>query len=412
MKKIAAVILLFFFVYPIFFKGIPVSTRIAFSILGLVFFYIDFIHKRTSLFLGYIPVLLVLLLIFLLSSLSVLINGTGDFEFIKYPVSIIAILVGANALIRIFSIMNIRCSFEFIAKLFVGVVFIQSIIALLMYAFPNFYDLMMSIQQLSIDEVVKMDSLAEIRVIGFGSQYFGAGIINGLALIILAYLIRIGEFDCAILKSAVVFLTIFIVGIGMARTTFIGFGLAAILLYPGDSMLKLKINYLKRSVLFFSSIIILIILGVISTFVFFPRLVSSSMPLINFALEMFLNYFNSGQLSTVSTSHLETMYIFPSRIDTYFIGDGLYTNADGLYYMGTDVGYLRLLFYFGVVGIILYIFLQYLLLRQSTQTIRHGRILFIFIFIYILILNLKGFADLASVTSLFFIVNLRHKHSY
>ncbi|WP_454009913.1 hypothetical protein [Aeromonas sp. Marseille-Q7275] len=100
----------------------------------------------------YLPVLSLLFLIFSLSFLSILINGTSDFEFIKYPAFIIAILF--SALIRIFEIMDIPCDFNYIAKLFIGVVFIQSVAVLLMFIIPM-QELMTSIQVISIDEAGK-----------------------------------------------------------------------------------------------------------------------------------------------------------------------------------------------------------------------------------------------------------------
>lgn len=406
MRKCLALFMLFFYIYPILFVGIPVSTRLLYSFFAIVLILYGFVCKSSSLANEYLPVLSLLLLIFSLSFLSILINGTSDFEFIKYPVSIIAILFSAYALIRIFYIMDIPCDFNYIAKLFIGVVFIQSVVALLMFIIPSFYEFMTSIQVISIDEAGKMSSLSEMRIIGFGSQYFGAGITNGLALIILAYLIRVGEYDSTMLKASAMFLFIFAVGIGMARTTFIGFGIALLLLLPCSGLLKFNLALLKRNVMLLLSVSAIMLLAVIFVYVLFPKIIVSIAPLFNFALEMFLNYFESGSLTTESTSQLATMYIFPTNIYTYLIGDGLYTAEDGLYYMGTDVGYLRILFYFGVFGVMLFLSLQYSLLSVSMRRIKDGNVLFAFLLLYLIILNFKGFADLAPVLALFFTVSI------
>ncbi|HDO1382726.1 TPA: hypothetical protein P2R06_000970 [Aeromonas veronii] len=402
MRRCLALIMLFFYIYPILFIGMPVSTRLLYSFFAIIFVLYGVACKKSSLAREYLLILSVLFSIFSLSCLSIFINGTSDFEFIKYPISIIAILFSAYALIRIFGMMDVSYDFNSIAKLFVSVVFIQSVIAVLMFIIPSFYDLMTSIQVISIDEVEKMSSLSEMRIIGFGSQYFGAGIINGLALIILAYLIRIGEYDSTILKASILFLLIFAVGIGMARTTFIGFGIAILLLLPFSGLSKLNLTLVKRNIMLLLSVSVLILLAFMSVYVFFPTVISSVTPLFNFALEMFLNYFESGSLTTESTSQLATMYVWPENMYTYFIGDGLYSADNGLYYMDTDVGYLRLLFYFGVLGIILFLSLQYSLLSFSVQKIKGGNLLFFCIFIYLIALNFKGFADLASILALFF----------
>lgn len=413
MKRCLALAMLFFYIYPILFVGIPVSTRLLYSFIAIILVLYGICCKSSVLAKEYLPVLSILFFIFSLSCLSIFINGTSDFEFIKYPVSIIAILFSAYALVRIFEMMDIPCNFNYIAKLFVSVVFTQCVVAVLMFVIPSFYELMTSMQVISIDEAEKMSSLSEMRIIGFGSQYFGAGITNGLALIILAYLIRVGEYDSTMLKASAMFLFIFAVGIGMARTTFIGFGIALLLLLPCSGLLKFNLALFKRNVMLLLSVSALMSLAFISVYILFPKTIASLTPLFNFALEMFLNYFESGSLTTESTSQLATMYIFPTNIYTYFIGDGLYTVDSGLYYMGTDVGYLRLLFYFGVFGILSFITLQVLMLLTSTQGVPHGNTLFIVILLYILILNFKGFADLASVLALFFTVCVfDKKYSY
>ena len=56
------------------------------------------------------------------------------------------------------------------------------------------------------------------------------------------------------------------------------------------------------------------------------------------------------------------MYVFPDNLKTWLIGDGYFGTPDddpnylgasmSGYYMGTDVGYLRFIFYFGIFGLL------------------------------------------------------------
>ena len=59
---------------------------------------------------------------------------------------------------------------------------------------------------------------------------------------------------------------------------------------------------------------------------------------------------------------LQNMYVFPEAIKTWLIGDGYFSPPQDTdpyftgkirlgYYMGTDVGYLRFIFYFGLIGL-------------------------------------------------------------
>jgi len=85
--------------------------------------------------------------------------------------------------------------------------------------------------------------------------------------------------------------------------------------------------------------------------------------LFRFAFEGFFNLVEEGTWETNSTAKLQTMVVFPETMHTWIIGDGYFNNArsdinyvgdstDQGFYMGTDVGYLRFIFYFGIIGLI------------------------------------------------------------
>ena len=85
-----------------------------------------------------------------------------------------------------------------------------------------------------------------------------------------------------------------------------------------------------------------------------------------FAFEGFFNYSETGTWRTSSTDILKTMYIFPENIKTWFIGDGYFADPSvfdpyfigksySAFYMGIDVGYLRFIYYFGLLGLIAFI---------------------------------------------------------
>lgn len=70
------------------------------------------------------------------------------------------------------------------------------------------------------------------------------------------------------------------------------------------------------------------------------------------AFEVITGFEPGTGLHTESTDDLATMIVLPHSIETWAIGDGYYSNpasADANY-MGTDIGYLRMLFYVGAIG--------------------------------------------------------------
>ena len=78
----------------------------------------------------------------------------------------------------------------------------------------------------------------------------------------------------------------------------------------------------------------------------------------------FFSLAEEGHWRTGSNDALMSMYVFPDNPETWLIGDGYFivpgsdpnymgTATEG-YYMGTDVGYLRFIFFFGLLGLAIY----------------------------------------------------------
>lgn len=63
--------------------------------------------------------------------------------------------------------------------------------------------------------------------------------------------------------------------------------------------------------------------------------------------------FDDKKITDYSVTHmLKDMYYMPDPY-TFYFGDGKYTNANGTYYGHTDVGFMRLILYGGIFGLIL-----------------------------------------------------------
>ena len=86
-----------------------------------------------------------------------------------------------------------------------------------------------------------------------------------------------------------------------------------------------------------------------------------------FAFEGFFSLVEKGHWEVHSNEILMNMYVFPDNMKTWVIGDGYIENpirtdpyytgeVIGGYYMGTDVGYLRFIFYFGFFGLLTFIY--------------------------------------------------------
>lgn len=108
--------------------------------------------------------------------------------------------------------------------------------------------------------------------------------------------------------------------------------------------------------------------------------------LITFAFQPVFSLFAKGTFEISSLSKMFDMY-FAIPFKTLLVGDGMYTALEGGYYMNTDVGYMRVILYMGVVGFVLMLLLQISLMRinQGKEILLKWMTL-----LCLLVLNLKG----------------------
>ncbi len=277
-----------------------------------------------------------------------------------------------------------------------------------MFSIPALREFLNSIQIYNEHEIKVLQETQNFRLNGFGSRFFGAGIINGFALILITSLIKFHKKETKVLILSFAYLFIFVFGMMMARTTIIGAFLSFVLLLIPQNLISitqikkhLKFSYYITSIPICISVIIIII---------FPGIQQYITNIFKFGFEMFINYFSSNSFESESTNKMLEMYIWPSSLKTYIIGDGLFTDLiTKKYYMNTDIGYLRLIYYFGVIGMMSYFTFQLVLINSIYKLNRGYKYTFIIIFIYLIILNFKGFTDCFYICILFLISNSSFK---
>lgn len=158
------------------------------------------------------------------------------------------------------------------------------------------------------------------------------------------------------------FLIITVIGNMIARTTLTGslLGLAVILIcfilkpsIPGET---------RKAASLFSWLSILAV-GVTLCITLYNT-DPAARKLFRFGFEGFFSLAEKGHWETSSTNKLiQTMIVYPETLHTWIIGDGYFMNSrydinylgdatDKGFYMGSDVGYLRFIFYFGILGLI------------------------------------------------------------
>lgn len=116
------------------------------------------------------------------------------------------------------------------------------------------------------------------------------------------------------------------------------------------------------------------------------------------ATEIFRNLVDSGELRSDSVKSLSYMYALPDQLSTYLFGDGRYfsENVSVLgFYKGTDVGYLRLLYFSGVGSIFMFLLLNSFYVFATLFSGRYEKssdikIFAVAMFAIFIIINFKG----------------------
>lgn len=249
-----------------------------------------------------------------------------------------------------------------------------------------------------ITSIINLDGLSqdslsnfqEARFVGMGATFFGFGIVNSFFLILLSYYIV--NFVDRSKYFLWVFVYLLIAGVGLlfSRTTILGIGLSLVLM----------ILNLKKT-----SIIPIISLYLFVAFLMLMTFKDSLSDKLMFAFEMFLNFEDSQ--AAQSTGVLQDMWtVIPTSIETWLIGDSKYKYLDDFgkfagYYMRTDVGYIRIIFANGLIGLGLLLSYFFWILKESFESI----VLVLLLFLCFLMLNVKGVAMPYAFLFLFFIID-------
>ena len=346
----------------------------------------------------YIKTLFYPVLMSLFTVLSSVVNTITENTFIIFPFQVIYLLLLSYCIYYITKRFCKVISFYVITRYFLMTLVVQSVIAIVMFVNQPICLFLFDLQGIDLtSRVIKM--YFGVRLIGLGCFYFGAGAIYGLGLIAIMPFMLKAKNKQQLIKLILLYVYIFIVGIFFARTAMIGCVFSIVYLIFCILIPKMC-N--KVFLVFRQFIIYLTVFGIALVFIYTssPKLQEDYGDIIDFGFEAFINLVENGELSTASSDGLTEYHlsIWPQNQKTYYIGDMRWTKGDS-YYGDSDVGYVRLLFYFGVPGVILFLLYQYSIVRISGLIFKERILSFFFftVFFYALILLIKGYIDVASL---------------
>ena len=350
----------FFFSTRLSFTG-SYNTKELMAVIGIFLFLADLNRQKklviTNEFLG---LLLFSGLISLMAIFTSVFHNTQERSYTTYFISMLVWLSAAFVVVKCVKGTHKEVSIELLAKYVVIVAMVQGIIAVLADTFAPL-DAFILRADPGLGWAKRMN-----RLYGFGDTavFDTGGIRFAIASVLCAHVIRVlvqkGR-PKGVPFYIFAFLIITITGNMVARTTSVGsvIGLAYLLISLSPFQNNLSSATFRAWIWILVETVAIVAL-VTTLYNSDPKFYNRT----RFAFEGFFSLVEEGQWQTSSNDVLVTMYVFPDNPETWLIGDGYFIipgedpyymgEATEGYYMGTDVGYLRFIFFFGLIGLALY----------------------------------------------------------
>lgn len=335
-----------------------INSKEIMAVIGIFLFVTDLRHRRNfALSKEFIGLLIYSGLISIAAVFSSIYHNTRETLYTTYFMSMLTWLGGAYTAVRCVKAVHGKISIEILSAYIVGVSVTQGLLSVIADIYTPLGDFFVSVVP-GLNYSRSVD-----RLFGFGSMTTldTAGIRYGLAALICCNCI-VSAIKDENTKSVpwyiLAFLIITVTGNMVARTTSVGciVGLAYLLLYliPVNSSLT-------QSVLSTWMWVILITAGFFLLMTVLYNSDSNFHDRTRFAFEGFFSMIETGKWETGSNNVLRQMYIWPDNPQTWIFGDGYFNNpgsdpnylgeVTNGYYMNTDVGYLRFIYFFGLIGL-------------------------------------------------------------
>ena len=403
-------ILTSFYYFPIEFTFLPgVNTKMAMAGFGLIVLFFQLARqRRPDIDSGVFKLSLIALVVSFWGFVSVTFNDTPDYTYATYIVSMWVWLSGAYVVVTFIRELHGYISLSLVCKYLIAVCTAQCISALMFDSIPAF------------------KAFVDTYVSGFGfvdtSQMAGSGRLYGIGAGLDVSGLRFSAVLCMIpyITSKisnmthkkyiwiylVCFVIIGLVGNMIARTTTVGIILSlvywSVIAFRNSSNEDMDLSFLWKWMV---GILIMALVIIIYRY----NASAAFRENVRFAFEGFFSLAEKGTWDVHSNNILKDMFVFPDNIKTWIIGDGYMENPRstdpyyvgkiyGGYYMGTDVGYLRFIFYFGILGLITFLHYFIALTKCCMSKFSNQQLLFLFF----LLVNILGWFKVSTDVFLVF----------
>ena len=350
-----------FFFFSTTFVGMRgINTKEIMAVIAIVLYVTNLRRRDEGISKELIGLVVYSVLISLAALASSIFHNTRETVYTTYFMSMLTWLGGAYTAVRCVKAIHGKVSVELLSTYIVAVTVTQGLLSVIADSYTPLGDFFVSI-------VPGLDYSRSVnRLFGFGSMTTldTAGIRYGLAALLCCNCIvsAIKEEETNNVPWYILaFLVITVTGNMVARTTSVGclVGLAYLLLY----LIPFKTS-VSQSTLSTWMWILLLTAGFFLLMTVLYNSDSNFHDRTRFAFEGFFSLIETGHWETGSNNVLKEMYIWPDNPQTWIFGDGYFNNPRNDpnylgevthgYYMHTDVGYLRFIYYFGLIGLAIF----------------------------------------------------------
>ncbi len=410
--------------FPFEFTFLPgVNTKMAMAGVGLVLYALDLAKGRApQINKDGFQIAVIAALVSLCGLASVIINNTNDYTYATYIVSMFVWLGGAYTAVKIVKWLHGYVSVELICNYLISVCVGQCVLALMIDSMPAFKAL---VDRYIVGfDFVDTELLTRVnRIYGIGAGLDVAGTRFSAVLVIIAVMVqRLSQsrFNNYIWVYLVAFVFIGLVGNIMARTTTVGVVVALVYWIIASGVFTLSIHKDKVRVWKYLGGVLCVAVPIIICLYSMSQQFHDN---IRFAFEGFFSIAETGKWETNSNNILKTMIVFPDNLKTWVIGDGYIENPyfrdpyyvgprwSG-YYMGTDIGYLRFIFYFGLIGLVTFVFYFFKVAKACVGRFPKYTTMFWLVLAINMIVWLKVSTDIFLVFAIFLCISKEDNEEY
>lgn len=359
---VLAIILTSFAVFPIelvWFPGLTLKTAMA--PLGLVMMFVNLVRQRHPVLdSGFLLVTIWAAAVSFMSFVSITYNDTNDNSFTGYFISMLVWICAAYVAVSAIKVVHGTVSVKLVANYLIAMCVAQCVLAFIISQVSFIENLVNSVFLTGGEEMTK----GRLYGIGAGLDIAGLRFMAVLAIIIymVTHLSEEEEKKYSLLYIAAFFI-IALIGNMISRSTVFGVFISLAYLIIASFSRDRQTDLMRRIWKKFLFLTGALVFGAMVLY----QTNSSFRNSMHFGFEGFFSLYEKGQWEVSSNNSLIWMLknIKPENTRTWIIGDGycgdpnndpyyIGSQPKGGYYMGTDVGYMRFIFYFGILGTLVF----------------------------------------------------------